>query len=110
MDWKAIGTLNDIPPRGARTVETPMGQVAVFRTGADEVFALINKCPHRGGPLAEGIVSGRKVVCPMHNWVIDLNDGVAAAPDEGCTTTIPLRNDGGTLYLGLDTAKKVVNG
>ncbi|MBC7907285.1 MAG: nitrite reductase small subunit NirD [Rhodospirillaceae bacterium] len=99
MDWTAIGTLNDIPPLGARTVETPLGQVAVFRTAEDEVFALINKCPHKGGPLSEGIVSGRKVACPLHNWVIDLNSGEAVAPDNGCTTVVPVKIEDGLLYL-----------
>jgi nitrite reductase (NADH) small subunit len=101
MDWIAIGTVDDIPRLGARTVDTPLGEVAVFRTGADELFALINKCPHKGGPLSEGIVSGRKVACPLHNWVIDLTTGEAAPPDEGCTTSVPVRVDGGRLFLGL---------
>jgi nitrite reductase (NADH) small subunit len=100
-DWILIGTLDDIPRLGARTVETPRGQVAVFRTAEDDVFALINKCPHRGGPLSEGIVSGRVVACPLHNWVIDLHTGEAKAPDQGCTTAIPVRSEGGALWLGL---------
>ncbi|MGE5547679.1 MAG: nitrite reductase small subunit NirD [Solirubrobacterales bacterium] len=102
MDWTDIGTLADIPRRGARTVDTPLGEVAVFRTAEDEVFALINRCPHRGGPLSEGIVSGRKVACPLHNWVIDLNTGEAEAPDEGCTTAVEVRMEGGRLLLGLN--------
>lgn len=110
MDWIAIGTLDDIPRLGARTVETALGQVAVFRTAEDDVFALINKCPHKGGPLSEGIVSGRKVACPLHNWVIDLNSGVADAPDEGCSTSIPMKQEGGRLFLGLTAAKKVAHG
>ena len=112
MDRIDIGTVADIPRLGARTVDTGLGQVAVFRTGADEVFALINKCPHRGGPLSEGIVSGRKVACPLHNWVIDLNSGEAQAPDEGCTTTLPLKALDGRLLLGLEPApaRKVAHG
>ncbi|MBF0325064.1 nitrite reductase small subunit NirD [Magnetospirillum moscoviense] len=110
MDWINIGTLSDIPALGARTVETSLGEVAVFRTATDEVFALINRCPHKGGPLSEGIVSGRKVACPLHNWVIDLNSGAADAPDEGCTTTVPVRQDGGAIFLGLEAARKVAHG
>lgn len=109
MDWTDIGTLDDIPRLGARTVNTPQGEVAVFRTQDDEVFALINKCPHRGGPLSEGIVHGRKVACPLHNWVIDLTTGEAAAPDEGCTTSVAVKLEDGRLLLGVATAKKVVN-
>jgi nitrite reductase (NADH) small subunit len=110
MDWIKIGTLSDIPALGARTVETALGEVAVFRTAADEVFALINRCPHKGGPLSEGIVSGRKVACPLHNWVIDLNSGQADAPDEGCTTMVPVRQDGGAIFLGLERLGKVAHG
>lgn len=109
MDWTDIGTLDDIPRLGARTVNTPQGEVAVFRTQDDEVFALINKCPHRGGPLSEGIVHGRKVACPLHNWVIDLTTGEAVAPDEGCTTSVAVKLEDGRLLLGVATAKKVVN-
>lgn len=108
-DWIDIGTLADIPRLGARTVDTPLGEVAVFRTNEDEVFALINKCPHKNGPLSEGIVMGRKVACPLHNWVIDLNSGQAQAPDEGCTTTLPLKQEAGRLYLGLAAGKKVAH-
>lgn len=110
MDWINIGTLADIPALGARTVETSLGEVAVFRTASDEVFALINRCPHKGGPLSEGIVSGRKVACPLHNWVIDLNSGAAEAPDEGCTTAIPVKREGDAIFLGLERARKVAHG
>ena len=106
MDWTAIGTLDDIPRLGARTVDTPMGEVAVFRTAEDDIFALINKCPHKGGPLSEGIVHGRKVACPLHNWVIDLNSGEAVAPDEGCTTSVPVRREGRDLFLGFAARSK----
>lgn len=110
MDWIEIGSIEDIPRLGARTVESPLGDVAVFRTGDDQVFALINKCPHRGGPLSEGIVSGRKVACPLHNWVIDLASGEAVAPDEGCTSPIPVRRDGDHLFLAVSAASTVVHG
>lgn len=110
MDWIDIGKLADIPRLGARTVETGLGQVAVFRTADDDVFALINKCPHKNGPLSEGIVSGRKVACPLHNWVIDLTSGEAVAPDHGCTTSLPLKQQDGRLLLGLATAGKVAHG
>ncbi len=96
-----IGTLSDIPRLGARTVETPAGQIAVFRTAEDDVFALLNRCPHKGGPLSEGIVAGRTVACPLHNWVINLNDGQAVAPDEGCARSFPVRLKGDRLWLTL---------
>src|SRR5262249_58298675 len=73
--WFDVGALDVIPVRGARTVKTPRRDIAIFRTANDEIFALENKCPHKGGPLSEGIVHGRKVACPLHNWVINLEDG-----------------------------------
>ena len=84
--WKYICKLEDIPVLGARRVTRAQGlEVAVFRTATDEVFALLDRCPHKGGPLSQGIVFGKSVACPLHNWTIGLCDGVAAAPDEGCT-------------------------
>jgi len=73
----------------------------VFRTGADAVFALVDRCPHRGGPLSEGIVAGDTVTCPLHNWVIGLADGVALAPDEGRTVVLPVRILAGEVHIGL---------
>jgi nitrite reductase (NADH) small subunit len=101
MEWLAIGGLDEIPRQGARTVETRRGPVAVFRTRDDEVFALVDRCPHRGGPLSEGIVAGRQVTCPLHNWVIDLATGGALAPDEGCVPRLPVRVEAGRVWLGL---------
>ena len=99
MAWIAIGTLEQIPALGARTVETPKGQVAVFRAADDSVFALLNRCPHKNGPLSEGIVAGHTVACPLHNWVIDLTDGQAKAPDEGCTRNFPVKAQDGQIWL-----------
>lgn len=102
-NWIEIGSLDDIPLRGARRVRRPDGSppIAVFRTGNDEIFALIDRCPHRGGPLSEGIVQGRAVACPLHGWVIEFDSGRAEAPDEGCTSTVPVRRDGDRILLAL---------
>ena len=86
-DWVKIGTLADIPQRGARCVTTEVGRIAVFRTATDEVFAVEDRCPHRGGPLSQGIVHGRAVTCPLHNWQIDLSSGAAMGADEGRVRT-----------------------
>lgn len=110
FEWIEIGRIEDIPRLGARTVQTAGGPVAVFRTADDAVFALRNRCPHRGGPLSEGIVSGRLVVCPLHNWTIDLTSGQALPPDEGCTPALPVRAMDGILWLKVDTGLKVVHG
>jgi nitrite reductase (NADH) small subunit len=99
-DWKLVCQLTDIPVLGARRVARPQGMdVAVFRTEADEVFALLDRCPHKGGPLSQGIVFGRSVACPLHNWSIGLCDGEAAAPDEGCTPRFSVRVEAAGVYL-----------
>lgn len=97
--WIDIASLEDVPQRGARVVKTAHGCVAVFRTGADEVFALDNACPHKAGPLAEGIVHGTSVTCPLHNWVISLETGMAQGADEGQVATYPARVDAGRILL-----------
>jgi nitrite reductase (NADH) small subunit len=99
MQWIAIGQLSDIPQRGARCIETPTGKVAVFRTADDRVFAIDDRCPHKGGPLSQGIVHGASVTCPLHNWVISLETGEAQGADEGCVRTIPLKVEGGQIYI-----------
>jgi nitrite reductase (NADH) small subunit len=102
MTWTAIGRLSDIPPRGARCVDTPEGKVAIFRTADDRVFAIDDHCPHKGGPLSQGIVHGASVTCPLHNWVISLETGMAQGADEGCTRTIPVKVEDGALYIALN--------
>lgn len=102
-DWTDIGALTDIPERGARVVKTLMGCVAVFRTLDDEVFAIDDACPHKGGPLSEGIVHGRSVTCPLHNMVLRLDTGVAQGADEGAVNTYPIRVEAGRILL--DTQK-----
>ncbi len=98
-EWIKIGTLADIPRRGARCVNTPMGRIAVFRTSQDEVFAIDDQCPHKGGPLSQGIVHGAQVTCPLHNWVFSLESGEAQGADEGAVRTYALRRDGETILI-----------
>lgn len=101
MTWVTIGRLEDIPVRGARCVDTPEGRIAVFRTADNEVFAMEDSCPHKRGPLSQGIVHGKSVTCPLHNWVISLESGAAQGADTGQVRTISVRNDNGTLLLEL---------
>ena len=99
-DWKAICRIDDIPVLGARRVRRAAGvDVAVFRTADDRVFALLDRCPHKGGPLSQGIVFGEHVACPLHNWAISLVDGEARAPDIGCATRFAVRVDDGEVSL-----------
>lgn len=105
-DWLDIGTLDDIPQRGARVVKTSRGDIAIFRTATDKIFALDDKCPHKGGPLSQGIVQGDAVTCPLHNWLIDLKTGEAQGADEGCTRTIAVQMKDGRILLswpGIDS-------
>lgn len=98
-DWIEIGALDDVPRRGARCITTPAGRIAVFRTADDRVFAIDDRCPHRGGPLSQGIVHGAQVTCPLHNWVLSLETGLAQGADEGAVRTYPLRSENGRLFI-----------
>ena len=101
--WKDICRVEDIPVLGARRVERTQGTaVAVFRNSEDKVFALLDRCPHKGGPLSQGIVFGESVACPLHNWTIGFTDGAARAPDEGCTPTFACKVDAGQVFLDAD--------
>ena len=106
MNWIDIGHIEDVPLRGARLVKTRVGCIAVFRTGEAEVFAASNTCPHKGGPLSEGIVHGQRVTCPLHNWVFDLNTGQAQGADEGQIDTYPLRLENGRILLDGDAVEQ----
>ena len=99
-DWISICRVEDIPVLGSRRVSRTQGlDVAVFRNDANEVFALLDRCPHKGGPLSQGIVFGTSVACPMHNWTIGLCTGQAAAPDEGCTPKFAVKVEDGQVFL-----------
>ena len=97
--WQKICALEEIPRLGARVVKSVHGNIAVFRTADDAAFALADKCPHKGGPLSQGIVFGRKVACPLHNWNIQLEDGYAVAPDAGCARRYAVKVEAGEVFL-----------
>ena len=100
--WIEICRLDDIPSQGARVIRATLGCVALFRTADDRVFALEDRCPHKGGPLSQGIVHGASVTCPLHNWVISLETGLAQGADEGAVRTIPLKVEDGRILIALD--------
>jgi len=105
-DWKAVCKVEDIPVLGARRLPRKLGgDVAIFRNAEDKVFALLDSCPHKGGPLSQGIVFGESVACPLHNWTIGLSDGCARAPDEGCTQRFSVQVTGRDVALDLDELK-----
>ncbi len=100
-DWIEVGSVEDIPKLGARVVKTAEGDIGIFRTSDDKIFALRDSCPHEGGPLSQGIVHGDKVTCPLHSWNIELATGEAVAPDEGCAATYPVKVESGKVFLSL---------
>ena len=98
--WVVICNVNDIPVQGARRVARALGaEVAIFRAAGDKVFALLDRCPHKGGPLSQGIVLADGVTCPLHNWTIGLEDGCARAPDSGCTLRFAVKVQAGVVSL-----------
>ncbi len=101
LRWLAIGRVEDVPAQGARVVLTPDTAIAVFKTRDGRLFAIEDRCPHKGGPLSEGLVHGDCVVCPLHGLKIDLVKGSAIAPDEGSVKRYPIRQEGEQLFLGV---------
>lgn len=104
-DWVDIGAVTDIPRRGARCVNTPAGKIGVFRTMEDKIFAIEDHCPHKGGPLSQGIVHDASVTCPLHNWVISLETGEAQGADSGRVATIPVKIEDGRILMAVDALK-----
>ena len=102
MIWYEIGAIDEIPQRGARCVKVPQGKIGIFRTVDDRIFAIEDHCPHKGGPLSQGIVHGAAVTCPLHNWVISLETGKALGADDGAVKTIPVKVEGGRIAIALD--------
>ncbi len=107
-NWVQIGILEDIPREGARCVKNGDLTIAVFRTAKDEVFALEDKCPHKNGPLSQGIVHDGCVTCPLHNWVISLETGAAQGADEGRTPAFPVRLEDSRIYIDLSYSHQAV--
>ncbi|CAN5547071.1 nitrite reductase small subunit NirD [soil metagenome] len=106
-NWKTLCRIEDIPKLGGRRVTRANGgDIAVFRASDDHVFAVLDSCPHKGGPLSQGIVFGHNVACPLHNWTISLDTGCAAAPDVGCVQRFTVKVDAGVVWLDLDELAK----
>ena len=98
-NWHQVATLEEIPLQGSRVVKSATADIAVFRTAKDDVYAIRDVCPHKGGPLSQGMVAGNEVTCPLHGMRICLSDGRAVAPDEGCVNTYPVKVENGIVYL-----------
>ena len=106
QDWLDVGSVEDIPRRGGRVVKTPRGCIAIFRAADDTIFAMDDRCPHKGGPLSEGIVHGDRVTCPLHNWVFDMNSGEAQGADKGIVRTFAAKVEGGRVFLDAALLKR----
>ena len=106
-NWMKVCALDEIPKLGARVVQHDGIDIAVFRNAEDEVFAVEDRCPHKGGTLSQGIVHGRKVTCPLHGWNIELDSGCAVAPDEGCAREFPIKIEGSRVWLDLSMQASV---
>jgi nitrite reductase (NADH) small subunit len=109
VSWRVVCRVEDIPVLGARRVarEGSSTPIAVFRNAEDRVFALLDRCPHQGGPLSQGIVFGESVACPLHNWTIGLADGCAQAPDQGCVQRFACKVEAGEVLLEADALQPV---
>ena len=99
--WKRLCALRDIPYLGSRVVKSASGDIAVFRTHGDAVYAVHDKCPHKGGPLSQGIVHGKAVTCPLHGWKLDLDTGTAQAPDVGSTRSYKVKVEEDLVWIAL---------
>ena len=97
--WTSIGSVEDVPYRGSRVFKTETGNIAVFKAADGAIFALWDKCPHKGGPLSQGIVHGHSVTCPLHNWVIGLDTGEVQGPDKGCARKVPVKAENGRVLI-----------
>jgi nitrite reductase (NADH) small subunit len=98
-EWIEVGPAEAIPLRGSRVVKAPGGDIAIFKASDGAIFALRDRCPHKHGPLSQGIVHDHGVTCPLHNWVISLKTGEAQGADKGCTPTIPVKVENGMVLI-----------
>lgn len=104
--WIPITHLENIPIREGRSVKLGEREIAIFNLG-DRFLAIDNQCPHQGGPLCDGIVSGTTVVCPLHGWKIDLEGGAVNKPAElpACLETFRTRVEDGIVLLELTATR-----
>ena len=107
-DWIEVGHVDDVPLRGSRVIATEQGNIAIFKASGGRIFALWDKCPHKGGPLSQGIVHGDSVTCPLHNWVIGLETGEVKGPDQGCARKVATRLEDNVIYIPAAVARRHV--
>jgi nitrite reductase (NADH) small subunit len=100
--WIHVAPCASIPVREGRLVRLSDRDLAIFNLG-DRFLAVDNCCPHRGGPLADGIVTGASVVCPLHAWKVNLERGCVERPStqDACVATYPVKVEDDVLLVGL---------
>jgi nitrite reductase (NADH) small subunit len=98
-DWKKIIRLDQIPILGSRVVKIDTVNIAIFRGKNDTIYAIKDACPHKQGPLSQGIMHGDSVTCPLHNWKISLTTGKALGANEGCTHIYNTKVENGEIFL-----------
>jgi nitrite reductase (NADH) small subunit len=100
--WVRVTRCENVPVREGRSVIVAGREIAIFNLG-DRFMATDNQCPHKGGPLCDGIVAGDSVVCPLHAWKVRLDSGTVERPasNDACIATYPTRIDEGVVWLGL---------
>jgi nitrite reductase (NADH) small subunit len=107
-EWIEVGNVDDVPLRGSRVIATEQGDIAVFKAADGRIFALWDKCPHKGGPLSQGIVHGTSVTCPLHNWVVGLETGEVKGPDQGCARKVAVHLDGNIILIAASVLRRQV--
>ena len=107
-EWIEVGSVDDVPLRGSRVIATEQGDIAVFKAADGRIFALWDKCPHKGGPLSQGIVHGTSVTCPLHNWVVGLETGDVKGPDQGCARKVAVQLDGSVISIAASVLRRQV--
>lgn len=105
MSWIRITRTENIPLREGRAVKVGEEEIAIFNLG-DKYLAVGNRCPHRGGPLADGIVSGQTVVCPLHAWKVCLTSGEVKGDPASCTKSYPVEVVNGIVMIELASARR----
>jgi NAD(P)H-dependent nitrite reductase small subunit len=105
--WTKITLASNVPPREGRAVTIGDKEIAIFNLNG-RYLTIENACPHRGGPLCDGIVSGTSVVCPLHGRHFDLETGIAVrAPEHACVATFPTRVEDGIILVDLTWARRI---
>ncbi|HEY3456045.1 MAG TPA: Rieske 2Fe-2S domain-containing protein [Bryobacteraceae bacterium] len=96
-----VGPVDEIPLGEGRTFVVGDERVAVFRTRSGQLFAVQAECPHKRGPLADGLLGGTMLICPLHSWKFDLRSGDALMGDCGLRTYAVRVDESGQIVVSV---------